>query len=458
MIDILLINPASTTFQNTPIPFSLAYLASFLEKNNFSVEIIDLAVQEMDDNEILKAIRQKKPKKIGISCMSVHVEFIERITKKIKKKFSIPIIVGGIHPTALPVKSLEKMKDVDVFVLGEGEQTLLELMQGKKLEDVKGIAYKERINPSRELIGNLSDLPFPARHLLDMEKYNLSFDWEGRKPAATIFSSRGCPFNCIFCASKVMWKRKVRFRTAENILAEIDFLVDKYKIKEVLFYDDHFVLDKERLRKICNELISRDYDLTWCCLSRTDCMDLETAELMKKSGCHMISFGVESGSQTILDNMQKNVRVEDIIKTFEICKKAGINTKASFIFGAPGETYETIEETRELIKKIMPDYVWFFIMTPFPGTELYRLHEEAGIASEEWERYDQETYNKFYKTDLNYEDFRKIVSESYKSYYFSTRYLFSQITKFNLKKIKAYINFIKRLSPALSYIKKGKVK
>ena len=268
--------------------------------------------------------------------MSVHVNFIEKITKKIKEYFKdIQIIIGGIHPTALPEKTIKRMKNVDVFVIGEGEQTFLELMQNKKFENIKGVAYmksgKVRINPCREFIQNLDTLPFPARNLLDMEKYTLGFDWEGRKPAATIFSSRGCPFNCIYCASKIMWKRKVRYRSAENILAEIDFLVKEYKIKEILFYDDHFVLDKKRLKKICEGLIKRKCDLTWCCLSRTDCMDLETAKLMKKSGCHMISFGVESGSQKILDNMEKNVKVEDIIKTFEICRKARINTKASFI-------------------------------------------------------------------------------------------------------------------------------
>jgi len=464
MTDILLINPASTTILNTPIPFGISYLAAFLEENGFSVKILDLSVQEMSDEDMLDYIGKIRPRKVGLSCMSVHVDFVRRISEKIKMNFkSIQIIVGGTHPTALPEQSADSMKDADIFVLGEGEITLLELMKNKKLEKINGIAYRRggklKINACREFIQNLDTLPFPARHLLpDIKKYTLGFDWEGRRPAATIFSSRGCPYNCIYCASKIMWKRRVRFRSAENVLEEIDFLVKKHNVKEILFYDDHFVLDKKRLEKICQGIIKRGYDLTWCCLSRVDCFDLKTARLMRKAGCHMISFGVESGSQKILDNMEKNVKIRDIINAFNICKTAGINTKASFIFGAPGENYESVKETRDLLKKILPDYVWFFIMTPFPGTKLYTLHQEHGLASEEWARYDQTTYDRFYETELSYTDFRKIVSDSYKEYYLSWAYIFSQIKNLNLRKIKIYLSLIKKLPLILGYIKKGKVK
>lgn len=462
MIDILLINPSSITEQNNPIPFGVAYLASFLEENKFKVKILDLSVIEKNDEEILEYIEKIRPKRIGISCMSVHVDFTKRITKKIKKDFKdIEIIVGGIHPTALPNESLDELEDVDIVVLGEGEKTLLELMQGKRLEKIKGIGYKKnhkiKITPSREFIMNLDDLPFPARHLLEgINKYRLGLDWEGKKPAVTLFSSRGCSFNCIYCASKVMWKRRVRFISAKRVLEEIDYLVKKYKIKEILFYDDHFVLDKKRLSEICNGLIERNYNLSWCCLSRVDGMNLKTARLMKKAGCHMISFGVESGSQTILNALSKNTKVEKIIQAFNACTKAGINTKASFIFGGPKETKKTIKETQNLLKIILPDYIWLFIMTPMPGTELYRLHKEAGIASNEWSRYDQTTYNKFYDTNLNYEDLRKAVSETYKGYYFSREYFFSQIKKFSLRKIKVSLEILKRFSSALRYMKMGR--
>jgi len=464
MTDILLINPSSTTVQNNPIPFGLAYIAGFLEKNNFSVRILDLSIKSMTDEEILSNIEKTNPKKIGFSCMSVHVSFIKRITKKIKEKFDrIILIAGGTHITALPNESINELENVDLFVLGEGEKTILEIMKNIKLSKINGIAYienkKVQINPPREFIKDLDGLPFPARHLLaNINKYQLGFDWEGRKPSATIFSSRGCPFNCIYCASKIMWKQRVRFRSAENILEEIDFLVKKYRVKEILFYDDHFVLDKERLVKICKGLIKRNYNLTWCCLSRVDCMTLKIAKLMKKSGCHMISFGVESGSQTILNVMKKNVKIKDIVKTFEICKKAGMHTKASFIFGAPKETEETINETQKLLKIIRPDYIWLFIMTPLPGTELYKMHEKAGIISKDWAMYDQTTYNKFYDTNLTYEELRTAVAKTYKSYYFSFGYAFSQIKKFNLPKFFAYFRLFKLLPYALKYIKKGRLK
>ncbi len=463
MTDILLINPSSITVQNTPIPFGIAYLASFLEKNNFSVKILDLAVKKMSEGEILESIKQIKPKKIGVTCMSVHAGFIKSLTKKIKENFDIQIILGGIHPTALPKKSLKNFPDVDILVIGEGELTILELMRKRNLDKIRGIAYRKgnkiKINKPREFIKDLDILPFPARHLLpDIKNYRMGFDWEGRTPAATIFSSRGCPFNCIYCASKVMWKQRVRFRSAENVLKEIDYLVKKYKIKEVLFYDDHFVLNKPRLKEICMGLIKRKYDLTWCCLSRVESLDLKTARLMKKAGCHMISFGVESGSQKILDNMEKRVKVESIINAFETCRKSGINTKASFIFGAPGEDYQTIKETREIIKKILPDYIWIFIMTPMPGTKLYELHEESGIASEEWSMYDQTTYNKFYGTKLGYKELRKAIAETYKGYYLSPKYIFSMIAKLNIRKLIVMLTLSKNFLIAVKYMKRGRAK
>jgi len=463
MTDLLLINPSSITVQNTPIPFGIAYLAGFLEKEGFSVKILDLSVEKIGEEEILKIIQETKPKNIGLTCMSVHVNFVKSLSKKIKEISDTLIILGGIHPTALPKKSLEYLPDVDIVVIGEGELTLLEIMKGKKLGSIKGIAYRKgkkiQFNDPREFIENLDLLPLPARHLLpSISEYRLGFDWEGRTPSATIFSSRGCPYNCIYCASKVMWRQKVRFHSAEKVLEEIDFLIKNYGIKEILFYDDHFVLNKPRLKKICEELIKKKYDLTWCCLSRVESIDFETAKFMKEAGCHMISFGVESGSQVILDNMQKGVKVETILKAFGVCKKVGINTKASFIFGAPGETQETIRETQRVIEKILPDYIWLFIMTPMPGTKLYQLHEGSGIASEEWSMYDQTTYNRFYGTNLTYEELRKTVAETYKKYYLSFKYLASQLGKLNPRKFITAITLSKNILTAVSYISRGRRK
>ena len=459
--DILLINPPSTTVQNNPIPFGLTYLASFLEKNKFKVGILDLSVDVMTHKEIINYIKKLNPSKIGISCMSVHIEFIKKLSKKIKKNFpDKQLLIGGIHPTALPIKSAQELKDIDLFIIGEGELTLLEILKGKKLEKIKGLVYRDRgkiiVTKQRELIKDLDKLPFSARHLLpSLENYGLGFDWEGKKPAACVFTTRGCPFNCIYCASKVMWRRKVRFRTADNVLSEIDELVKEHKIKEILFYDDHFVLNKKRLKEICNGLIKRNYKISWCCFARVESIDLELARLMKKTGCHMISFGVESGSQTILDTMKKGNTVEQVLNVFKICKKARINTKASFIFGSPNETYETIKETKKVIKKIMPDYVWFFIMTPLPETELYKLHEKAGMASDDWGSYNLTTYNKFYGTDLTYDELRKVVSDSYKEYYLSFRYAYSQLKKFNLRKIRTFFVIMKNKNFVMKYIKSG---
>ena len=456
-IDLLLINPATISIQNNPIPFGLTYLASFLEKKGFSVKLLDLGVDYMDDESLINYIKGIKPRNIGFGCMTVHVDFVKRITKKIKENIDVKIFVGGIHPTSFKEKNFDDFKDVDIIFIGEGELTLLEVLQGKKLSNIKGIAYKDkgkvRVNEIRELIEDIDILPFPARHLLDSNKYALSFDWEGRNPSTTMFTSRGCPYNCIYCASKVMWRRKVRFRSAENVLNEIDFLIKECGVREILFYDDHFTLNKERLYKICNGLLERKYDLTWGCLSRVDSLDLETLRLMKKAGCHIISFGVESGSQTTLNSMKKDVKVEDIKRAFALCRETGINTKATFIFGAPKETRETINETRNLIKVIKPDYVWFFIMTPMPGTELYDLHQKIGLGCTEWNMYNQTGYNKFYDTDLDYNILKKEVSRAYRGYYLSADYIFSQLRKINSRKIRVWLRILRYLPSVLKTLK-----
>lgn len=459
--DLLLINPPTDTLQNKPTPLGLMYISSFLEEKGFKIKILDLSMHNLNDGQILDWIKKINPRKIGISCMSVDFNFLKRITKKIKTFFKdIQLITGGVHPTAMPQEVLNTTS-IDVLVIGEGENTLLELMKDYNLKDIKGIAYMKNkkmvVNEPREFIEDLDKLPFPARHLLPpLKNYSLSMDWEGRKPSVVLFSSRGCPFNCIYCASKIMWKRKVRFRSAENVLKEIDFLVSKYRIKEILFYDDHFVLNKPRLVEICNGLIKRNYDLTWCCLSRVDSIELDTLKLMKKAGCHMISFGVESGSQKILDSIEKNVKISQIINAFKLCKTVGINTKATIIFGSPNETRETINETNKLLKIILPDYVWFFSITPFPGTKLYELHKTHGLSFDNHENYNQTSYNKFYGTDLRYDEIKKEIKKAYRSYYLSLSYILSQLRKISLKKISVYWELLKHTSAIMVYLKRQK--
>lgn len=464
MNSILLINPPSSVYKNLPMPVGLLYLASYVNKFGFGAEILDLSVKRLSDEQIINFIKEKNPQMIGLSFFTVHFSFVKGLTELLKKYFpDKKIIAGGPHPTALPESTMESIKGLDVLIVGEGEITLRELLEDKRLEDIKGIVYRSKnrvvINPKRELIDNLDILPFPDFNLLpDLSSYQLSYTWEPNRPSAVIMTSRGCPYDCIYCASKVIWTRKVRFRSAENVLSEIEKLVSDFNIKEILFYDDTFLINKQRLEKICRGLIERRMNISWSCLGRIDAVDDNTLKLMKKAGCHMISFGVESANQEVLDAINKKVRKEQIFSAFESCQRIGIPNKASFIFGSPKETYQTIQETKDTLLKITPDYVFFFIMTPLPGTLLFSHHRDNNLLDGEWERFDQTTYRHFYGTDLTYQQLRQAISKAYRGYYFSFnfwKYLLSHLTRRKLRTL-FYISL--DLFAFFKYINKGKIK
>jgi anaerobic magnesium-protoporphyrin IX monomethyl ester cyclase len=455
--DISFINVETTTYANVPEPLGILQLAGSLVKNNFNVKILDMTVDDRPIKQFLDADL------IGLSFTSANTFKAESIIKQIREKNpNAKILVGGSHTTALPEKALQEMP-VDIIAKRESDETIVEIAEGKKpLKDILGISYRDsrgkvHHNPYRPFIENLDSLPYPARHLVDMSKYDIHFTWEGRKPAATMFSSRGCFANCIYCASKVTWTRRVRFRSAEHVLGEIDHLREKYGTKEILFYDDVFPLNHERLIQVCKGL--KDRDITWCCFSRVDTLVPGHAKVMAESGCHMINFGVESGSAKILQNLKKGLpkgmEQQKILEAFRECKKNKISTKASFMLGSPGETKDTINETINIIKKTMPDYMFIFSITPLPGTELWDMHQKSGMLSKDWTLYDQNLYDKYIDTDVSYDYVRKKILRTYLKYYLSPRYFLKQLKRGSFKPYKAMLDEFKGIMP---YIMTGKTR
>ncbi|MEA3378922.1 MAG: radical SAM protein, partial [Nanoarchaeota archaeon] len=256
---------------------------------------------------------------------------------------------------------------------------------------------------------------------------------------------RGCPYNCRYCASKVMWKKKVRYRSLDKTMEEIDYLIDKFKIKCLEFNDENFIINKPRMYKLLEELKDRkeEYGLHWNCLTRVDSVDKRSLETMKDAGCYFVRFGVESGNQKILNAMDKGITVKQIKDAFKLINKVGIANSASFIIGYPGETKETFNETLRLVKEINPTLAFFFIAIPIVGTHLYKEAKEKNlILNPDWNGWVQMAEKPIMKTEtLNPNDLLEMRRKAYKEFYFRPSYMLKMLKSIRSKEqLKFYIN------------------
>ena len=388
----LLINPDSPTMYGIggqcAFPLGLGYIAAVLEKDH-DVKVIDVGAEKLDDNSLKERISKINLEIVGITSDTISFQRaieIAQIVKQINKE--IVVVIGGAHANALPNYPL-KYDCFDISVHGEGERTSIELWnkieKGKSYEDIKSIAFKKNdriiINPKRELIKNLDELPFPARHLFPMDKYTGEFGLYV-SPIYPIGTSRGCPFSCAFCSNNVIFGRKYRSRSPKNIVNEIELLINEYSAKGIYFREDIFTLNKKRVIEICNEIKERRLDFKWVCESRVDTINEEMLRSMKNAGCELIWFGVESGSQKILNHIHKQITIEQSRDAFRLCKRIKLRAGVSFMMGIPGEKIEDIYRTIAFAKELKPEFAWFNIFTGYPISPLYeyvvknRLYEK----------------------------------------------------------------------------------
>lgn len=378
----------------------LAYLAAVLEKESFPVKIIDTPVLGYQTKEIIKEAKKFKPTIIGLSFTTREFPAALKLAPSLKKHFQeCFIIIGGPHSTVTPKKTV-RHQCFDFAVLGEGEKTIIELVKalekGKKnLKNIKGIAFKKGrkiiITPPRPFIKNLDALPFPARHLLSpLKKYRPAFSYKNF-PIGTIITSRGCPFHCTFCARNV-FGNQVRFRSPKNVVDEIEILVKEYGAREIRVWDDTLNLDPQRVIEICKEILKRKLVFPWACQARVNFVNSRMLGWMKKAGCWQISYGIESGNQTILNKIKKGLTLKIARQAVNKTKRAGIEAKCYFMLGLPGETEETMQDTINFAKNLDPDIATFCITLPFPGTEIYqeaiKTGEFRGVSFKEYLYYD----------------------------------------------------------------------
>ena len=361
------------------VPLSIAYIAAVLEKNKHTVNIYDPPPYEKFN--IKDELRRFNPDMVGISCMSATFNRALSIAREIKNFNQDTLVVfGGIHATALPKETISN-KEVDYVVIGEGEYTFLELLEAldnkKTINEVNGLCHKKdgciTVNAPRPLMQNLDELPFPARHLFPKWYFMRWMCMRGRYIKGTnMMSARGCPYDCSYCASKVMFGRNARFISPKKVVDEIEHLVKEHGMKAITFSDDTFSVNEKRAIEMCNEIKKRGLDkIKFRVQLRANTVSENLLKNLKEAGCIQVDVGVESGSQRILNILNKNITTEQARNAFKLFKKYKLNTCATFMIGNPTETLDDIEMTRALAKEINADYTQFFITTPYPGTKLY---------------------------------------------------------------------------------------
>jgi len=443
---VLLINPPYTTedrygkdlgrFGPLNEPLGLAYLAAKLEQEGHEVSIMDAPALGLTSVGICKLIEEKAYDLIGVTMLTpMYIRSIE-VVKTIKHAFpEITIVVGGPHPTIMPRDTLIENREIDFAVIGEGEVIFLNLVnaldKGGNTEDIPGIAYRKHdtvvINKPIEMIVNLDDLPIPARHLLPMHAYHMTKSRSQSGHAFTVSVARGCPFNCAFCCR--IFGRRVRHHSVERIIEEIDILVNNYGAREINLEADTLTINKHFITSLCDGIVRSGLSkkITWTCESRIDTINEDILKKMKEAGCWQISYGVETGSQRLLDLIHKDISLEQIEKTFALTKTIGISIRAFFMLGIPTETRQESLKTISFAKNLDARWSQFTICTPFPGTELYDLVlKEGGLKSQSWADY--KTHGGWTEGSLAYvpkgrsiEEMKRLQKRAYRSVYLRPR-------------------------------------
>ncbi len=381
-----------TRVANIMLPQGILILASFLEKKGFKSDILDLYAHPREEREILKKVQEISPKFVGITSTTSSFFDGLRIASLIKENLKeIKIIFGGVHPTALYEKILKLYREIDFIVIGEGEETIKEILEKKDLREIKGLAYREEgeviFTGRRKLIEDLDTLPFPAyEKLIDFPKrYTLPIFNYPRSPATTFLTSRGCPFDCSYCDRSVFGP-SFRAHSANYLVEHLKFLKSKYHIRHINIYDDNFLLKKKRVLEFCELLLKNNLKITFNCIGRANHLDEEVLKYLKRAGCWMINIGVESGDEELLKPHRTKPEIEKIREIVRKIKDVGIRVKGLFMMGIPGETRETIKKTMDFALKNPFDDLNVTKFTPFPGTPIYEKIKEYGEFQEDWEK------------------------------------------------------------------------
>jgi len=421
-------------------PLGICYIAAFLEGHGRDVEIIDCPPLELNHAELVSELEKKNPDIVGISSTTPAYESTLKTAGLIRETLpDSAIVIGGSHVTALPDETLSC--DVfDVGVIGEGEVTFLELVKHleekglKDLSKIDGIAYRSGKKVvetrKREFIQDLDSIPFPARHLIPpLEKYHPTPASYKKLPHADIMTTRGCPTMCTFC-DRAVFGCTFRGRSAENVVDEVEEMIEKYGVCDIKFFDDTFTLDRKRLYRICEIFHERGVDIPWSCLTKVNCITWDMLATMKKAGCWQVLYGLESGDEGMMKLLKKGTTVEQNEKAVRWAHEAGLNVRADFIMGTPGDSIESMEKTLRFAVKMNVDFAHFNKFTPYPGTEIYQNLLALGYEFDFSKSCSQLDHSiiMYCPEGVDPEEYRKFIDNAYRRYYLRPAYIMRQLS------------------------------
>ena len=434
-------------------PLNLLYLATFMRRNGYACEILDGEILQFnikqknkndistsiskamntnanqitmimgdENHEVWQTLRDKilerKPDLIGITCYSSSMNAARNMCNLIKQKTNIPIVIGGPHVSAIPKASLQ-FSEADYAVSGEGEVTLLELVkkiEGRDSHSIDGLYYWQGANVvcdgNRNLIADVNTIPIPDRQLLDMDKYC--------NDTHLILTTRGCPYDCGYCASEVTWERKIRYRSVDSLIEELTMLRDLFNAKFIRIVDDTFTLNKKRVLSICNEIKKNGLDtIMYSAGARIETLDEEVIAALKQANFETLSLGIESASPKILKTMDKNMDIKKASNVIKLMKEAGIKSHTFFMIGYPNENLDDIQLSKDFISKTKPTEIEINMVTPYPGTRLwYDVFGETDPSKThnwfQWFHQGIATHNVDFDLEAEYANFIEFIND-YKS-------------------------------------------
>lgn len=407
----------------------LAHLAAVLKQAGHTVSLLDCAAEGIGEKRFRALLKEMRPRVMGITADTSFVNLAHQTCRAAKEIHpDLLTVIGGSHVTALPAQTLEEFPAFDVAVQGEGEQTFLELMEavqsGSSFADIRGTSCREgdviRSAEPREVIGDLDNLPLPDWEIFPLQRYRSMWGIH-KKLEFPIMTGRGCPHRCVFCQRSM--GREIRMMSPGRIVEEMERDV-KLGAKSLIFCDETFTLQKKRTLEICEAILKKGLQkrLTWNCETRVDHVDEEILRAMRRAGCSLISYGVESGNDQVLRHSKKDITVEQIREAFHLARKVGLKTYMLLIFGLPFETERSLQDTINLMMEVNPHYVSIGILVPFPGTEALEMAQKGigglRLLSRRWNDYGKHMGDAIELKQLPANKLKAYQSKAYTTFYF----------------------------------------
>ena len=457
MEKLILLNPSVEVSLHSDISpreklphIGLAYLSGFLKSKGFGLFVIDTDAENLSIPTIRKRIVEIAPDILGITASTSQIHYAHTIAKMVKEiNKKIVSVIGGYHVSALPYQTMKEFPFFDFAVIGEGEYTFYELIESlkeKNLSYVSGSVWRKNsdiiINKSRDLISELDRLPFPYFGNFPLKKYipYYSFKKIRQIPVST---SRGCPYKCIFCYRSA--GDKLRFKSIDRVISEIERNIFDYSAEEIVFVDETFTIDIKRTLELCEEICRKKINqkIHWLCETRVDCFNVDLAKIMKKAGCKLIAFGIESGSENILKIIQKGITLRQAEDAINYAKRHRIKTDANFIIGHPMEEKEDILKTINFALSLNTDFVSFGILTPYPGTEVYKMAQKGEgrlrILTFDWRKYGKQIGGALELLNLDRSKLESLQRTAYIKFYLRLGKIKNLLIVANIKAFPIYI-------------------